>query len=291
MAERRRRIGDRKDGRLLRSLPAYHKLLPFFMPNREDACNLFEERLEIGVVDRYLRRLRAEGYKGIGFLHFLIAAYIRCCSMLPGLNRFVCGRHSHAAKDVTVVPPVKRSLSLDARESSIKLHFAPTDTILDVYRKMNDKIEELKINDASPTEAIAEILSHFPRFLLRFLFALLRMMDYHGWLPLEWEEASPYHSSVAITDLGSLRLRPAFRHLPHFGTTPVSIAFGAKSHSYEINRRGQAVHRKYIDIRLVLDERIVDGHYYAQFRQAFRYLLRHPEILEKMPGRVIDDVF
>ena len=89
----KRRFGDRKDGRLIRSLPGFARFIPYIMPSRNDATNLYEERMEVSAVDRRLRRLRVEGYKGIGILHFLIAAYIRLVSMLPGLNRFVAGRH------------------------------------------------------------------------------------------------------------------------------------------------------------------------------------------------------
>ena len=50
------------------------------------------------------------------------------------------------------------------------------------------------------------------------------------------------------------------------------------------------VNRKYVDCKLVLDERTVDGHYYAQFLQAFRYIFQHPEILETPPTKVVADV-
>ena len=134
----KRRFGDRKEGRLIRSLPALSRFIPYIMPTRNDACNLYEERFEVSAVDRRLRKLRVDGYKGIGILHFLIAAYIRLVSMLPGLNRFVVGRRIYAAHDITVVMMFKRSLAIDATETAIKVHFAPTDTIFDVSRKMNE---------------------------------------------------------------------------------------------------------------------------------------------------------
>ena len=37
MAKTRKRAGDRRDGRLLRSLPAFCKFIPFIMPTRNDA--------------------------------------------------------------------------------------------------------------------------------------------------------------------------------------------------------------------------------------------------------------
>ena len=291
MAKTRRRAGDRRDGRLLRSLPAFSKFIPYIMPTRNDAHIFYDESFEITGVDRALRRLRVEGYKGIGMLHFLIAAYIRCISMLPGINRFIAGRRIYAHDDITIVMAVKRSLSVDASETTIKVHFQPTDTILDVYRKMNEKIEEIKTSEEdNNTEEVAEALTKMPRFLLRFAIAVLRVMDYFGLIPESLIEASPFHGSMIITDLGSLRIGPVFHHIYNFGTLPVFIAFGAKRHAYEIDRHGKVVDNKYVDCKFVMDERIADGHYYSQFLQAYRYIFQHPEILEKAPSRVIEDV-
>ncbi len=237
MAKTRRRAGDRRDGRLLRSLPAFSKFIPYIMPTRNDAHIFYDESFEVSTVDRTLRRLRVEGYKGIGMLHFLIAAYIRCLSMLPGINRFIAGRRIYAHDDITIVMAVKRSLSVDATETTIKVHFQPTDTILDVYRKMNEKIEEIKTSEEdNNTEEVAETLTKMPRFLLRFAIAVLRVMDYFGLIPDSLIEASPFHGSMIITDLGSLRIGPVFHHIYNFGTLPVFIAFGAK--------RGRAYRRR-----------------------------------------------
>ena len=287
----RRRFGDRKDGRLLRSLPAYTTFTPYIMATRNDALNLYEESMEVTEVDRRLRRLRVDGYKGIGILHFMIAAYIRLVSMLPGLNRYVAGRRIYAANDITVVMTIKRALTIDATETSIKVHFEPTDTIFDVYRKMNEKIDEVKASEEhNNTEDVAEALSRLPRFILRFVIGVLRMMDYFGWLPESLVEASPFHGSLIVTDLGSLRIKPVFHHIYNFGTLPVFIAFGAKRHAYEIDRHGKVIDNKYIDTKMVLDEGIVDGHYYAQLLRAFRYMFEHPEIVETPPSKVVEDI-
>ena len=292
MSKYKRRFGDRKEGRLLRSLPAFAKFIPFIMPTRNDACNQYEEAFEVSNVDRRLRKLRVDGYKGIGILHFLIAAYIRGVSMLPGMNRFVVGRRIYARNNIEVVMTVKRSLAIDATETTIKVVFEPTDTILDVYRKMNEKIDEIKtVEGNNNTEDVAEALCKAPRFLLRFALTILRIMDYFGWLPQSLLDASPFHGSMIITDLGSLRIGPVYHHIYNFGTLPVFISFGAKRHAYELDRHGNMVDNKYVDCKFVMDERTVDGHYYAQFLQAFRYICQHPEIVETPPSKVVEDVF
>lgn len=292
MSKYKRRFGDRKEGRLLRSLPAFAKFVPFIMPTRNDACNQYEESFEMSDVDRRLRKLRVDGYKGIGILHFIIAAYIRGVSMLPGMNRFVVGRRIYARDNIEVVMTVKRSLAIDATETTIKVVFEPTDTIFDVYRKMNEKIDEIKtVEGNNNTEDVAEAMCKAPRFLLRFALTILRIMDYFGWLPQSLLDASPFHGSMIITDLGSLRIGPVYHHIYNFGTLPVFISFGAKRHAYELDRHGNMVDRKYVDCKFVMDERTVDGHYYAQFLQAFRYICQHPEIVETPPSKVVEDVF
>ena len=292
MSKYKRRFGDRKEGRLLRSLPAFAKFVPFIMPTRNDACNQYEEAFEVSDVDRRLRKLRVDGYKGIGILHFIIAAYIRGVSMLPGMNRFVVGRRIYARDNIEVVMTVKRSLAIDATQTTIKVVFEPTDTIFDVYRKMSEKIDEIKtVEGNNNTEDVAEAMCKAPRFLLRFALTILRIMDYFGWLPQSLLDASPFHGSMIITDLGSLRIGPIYHHIYNFGTLPVFISFGAKRHAYELDRHGNMVDRKYVDCKFVMDERTVDGHYYAQFLQAFRYICQHPEIVETPPSKVVEDVF
>ena len=291
MSEFARRPGDRKDGRLLRTLPAFNKFVPYIMPQRNDRFVHYEEAFEVSAVDRRLRQLRVDGYKGIGMLHFLIATYVRTVSMLPGLNRFVAGRRIYAHKDIEVVMTVKRELTIDATETTIKVRFQPTDTIFDVYRKMNEKINEIKDSDENNgTEDFAEVAAGLPRFLLRAAIGLLRMMDYFGWLPEKLTDVSPFHGSMIITDLGSLRIGPVYHHIYNFGTLPVFIAFGAKRHAYEINRQGKVIDNKYVDTKMVVDEGIVDGHYYAQLVRAFRYMFEHPEILESPPTKVVEDI-
>ena len=292
MSKYKRRYGDRKEGRLLRSLPPFNKFIPYIMPTRNDGCNQYEESFEITALDRRLRQLRVAGYKGIGILHFLIAAYIRGVSMLPGINRFVVGRRVYARDNIEIVMTVKRELALNATETTIKVVFEPTDTIFDVYRKMNEKIDEIKATaDNNNTEDVAEALTKVPRFLIRFAITVLRVMDYFGWIPQKLLNASPFHGSMIITDMGSLRIGPIYHHIYNFGTLPVFIAFGAKRHAYEIDRHGQVVDNKYVDCKFVLDERTVDGHYYAQFLQAYRYLFAHPEILESPPTKVVEDIY
>lgn len=288
----KRRFGDRPDGRRIRSLNGFYNFIPFIMPERDDALNYYEQSFEITNADRWFRRQRVEGYKGIGMLHLLIAAYIRSCAILPGLNRFVVGRRIYAHDEIEIVMTVKRELTIDASETTIKVAFQPTDTIFDVYRKMNREIDKIKSSpEANGTEAFANLFAKLPRGVIRFIIWLIKVGDYFGLLPKSLLDVSPFHGSMIITDLGSLGIGPIYHHIYNFGTLPVFVSFGAKRHVYELDRQGMPVDRKYIDAKFVLDERTVDGHYYASVFKLINRYINDPSLLELPPERVVEDIF
>ncbi len=288
----RRRSGDRCDGRIIHTLPGFNKFIPFIMKDRNDSQNFYEQSFEITNADAWFRKQRVAGYKGMGMLHLFIAAYIRSISQLPGLNRFVVGRRIYARNNIEVVMAVKRGLSIDATETTIKVEFDPSDTIYDVYNKMNAAIDEVKSDDeGNGTEDFANKFAKLPRFLVRFALWLLSVGDYFGILPKRLLDVSPFHGSMIITDLGSLGIGPIYHHIYNFGTLPVFISFGAKYHKYELDRHGNMVDNKYIDAKFVLDERTIDGHYYASVFKLMNKLIHDPSPLEVPPEIVKEDIY
>lgn len=287
----KRRFGDRKDGRLLRSLSPFYKIIPFIMKKRNDASNYFDDAVEVTETDRWLRQKRAEGYKGLGMLHLMVACYVRAVAHMPALNRFIGGQHIYARDKIEVILTVKKSMSSESDETSIKAVFSPSDTIFDVYRKLNEQIDEIKADDgANGTEQAANMLMKLPRLFLKFAVWFLEVLDYFGWLPQALVNVSPFHGSMVITDLGSVGIRPVYHHLYNFGNVPVFVAFGAKRREMELDRNGQSVERKYVDFTVVTDERICDGYYYAAAFKYLKYYLRNPAQLELPPEKVEEDV-
>ena len=289
--ERKKRFGDRCDGYRLRTLDPFYNFIPFIMSKRSDAWTLFEESVEVTETDRWLREKRREGYKGLGYLHLFIAAYVRVVSQRPMVNRFIAGRRIFAHNGIEIVMAVRRGMSSDAGETTIKVNLEPTDTVFDVYRKMEEKISEIKDGEEdNGTEAFARLATKLPRFLLKFAIWLLKVMDYFGVIPKSLLDVSPFHGSMIITDLGSLGIGPVYHHIYDFGTLPVFIAFGAKRKAVELDNDGNIVHRKYIDYKINTDERICDGYDYAMGFKHFKRYLRHPNELEVPPEQVFYDV-
>lgn len=288
----KRRFGDRKEGRLLRSLNPFYKIIPYIMVKRNDSCNQFTDEVEISGAERWLREKRAEGYKGIGMLHIFIASYVRTVAHCPGLNRFISGQRIYARRNIEVVMTVKRNMTLEAAETTIKVVFEPTDTVFDVYRKFNEKVDEIKANDGeNNTEQTAAALFKLPGLLLKFAVWFLNLLDYFDALPQALLDASPFHGSMIVTDLGSLGIPPIYHHIYNFGNLPIFLAFGAKRRAYELDKTGTPVERRYIDYKVVMDERTVDGMYYATAFKYLKYYFKNPAALELPPEEVKEDVF
>ena len=78
--KRRRRLGDRKDGRKLRTVGTITKITPYIMPYRYDACNTFADSINVARVDELCRRKVKQGMENFSMLHVILAAYIRTVS-------------------------------------------------------------------------------------------------------------------------------------------------------------------------------------------------------------------
>ena len=292
MADRyTRHMNDRREGRLLYTLPAYHRIQPYILRRRSDAVCSLSDSVEVTGVEKWLREKRAGGWANLGFLHLIIAAYVRTVSMRPGVNRFVSGRRIYARNDIEVILPVKRSASVTATETSIKVRFAPTDTVFDVYRKLTEAMDEVRADiSLSAPEKLAGTLMRFPRILLRIAMSIFRLMDYFDWLPRTWLDASPFHGSVTMLDLGSFGVPPAQAQLADFGNVPCAVSFGARRKAQEADGTPSGVERHYVDLRIACDECIPASYYFPSAVRCLKYFLGHPRPLALAPESVEEDV-
>ena len=155
--------------------------------------------------------------------------------------------------------------------------------------KEETKAEEEK-SRGNDTDITIKLLSALPGFVIKFVVWLLRNLDAIGLMPKIVNKVSPFHSSAFVTNVGSIGLNPVYHHLYEFGTTSVFMAIGKKEMVNEIDRDGNVNSRHVINIRFVLDERICDGYYYASAFKMVKRLVENPELLEKRPEQVYEDI-
>jgi len=280
-----------KRGRRIKSLDPLNAITPFIMPNRNGASNMFKATIDITEAERYLRQERLKGRKNMNMMHVFMASYVRVASQMPGINRFIRGQRVYAGKDIDIALTIKKEMKLDAQETVIQIVADPKDTLGDVYGKVNDLVEINKeAGDKNSTDKLARLLMHLPSLLLKFVVWFLKSMDYMGIMPRAITKASPFHGSMFITNVGSLGIDAIFHHLYDFGNIPIFISMGKRKNHVVVDEEGKITKRKVIDITIVTDERICDGHYYAEAFKRIKRLIANPWLLETPPEKVVEDI-
>ncbi len=292
MAEQysQRRMGDRRDGRRLRTVSPTFQLTPFIMHRPSDAINSFTDEVEVSAVEQWLLAQREQGNDSVSLLHLVIAAYVRTLAVRPALNRFISGRYLYARNRIDIILSSGRGGSADNGALAVTVRFLPTDTVQDVCRRINNTLDNVKADEESDQmDRVASTLIKTPRFILRAGVTVLQWLDYHGWMHPRWTVRSPFHGSAVISNEGSYALPSITRSINSFGSLPVSLSIGRLHSRMELDKDGHLFERKYVDYTVSFDSRIADSAYIGSAFKYFRYYLANPAELEQPPERVNDD--
>ena len=275
-------FGHRSDGRKIKTLPAFFKVIPSVMLERNDSQVLYKQDIPIKYLDEYIDNKAKDGIK-IAYMHIIYAAIVRVIAERPRLNRFVMNGTTYARNKIYVSLAIKKNLTDDGVETTTKIEYQGTETIFDIKQKLDAIIEQNKEVEANnETDKLAKTLGLIPTGLIRVAVKFLKFLDRHGLLPKAIIKASPFHTSVFLTNVGSLGIDTIYHHLYNFGTTSMFFSMGKKKKSF-IYEDEEIKEEKCITLAFVGDERNCDGYYYANsFKSLFRYL-KKPELLETAP--------
>ncbi|MBP3917734.1 MAG: hypothetical protein J6I50_01005 [Clostridia bacterium] len=286
----KRRFGDRAEGRRVRSISPMARVSPFIMKTRNTSQNYIRDEIITNHIDAYVKEKKAAGMQGFNMMYVLIAAYVRTLSQYPGLNRFIAGQEIFSRFNIEICLTIKKEMDLNSPDTVIKAEFEPDATAVEVYQKINQIIEEYRNAPGGSFDGAAKILSYMPGLLMKFVVFLLQVIDYFGFLPRFLSRLSPFHGSFFITSMGSLGIPPIYHHLYDFGNVPVFMSFGAKKHRYELQADGSTRHVPYVAYTFVMDERIVDGFYYASALRYLHKIYKNPWLLDQKPEVVVADI-
>lgn len=271
----------RKDGVRVKKVHPEYAVAPHIMSERNDALNMIEVDIPEKPIREYLNKKRKEGVK-LSHLSVITAAYTRVLAEYPLLNRFVVNKRIYARNELAVAMVVLKGGELDNGTMS-KVNLLPTDTVFDVDRKMMEYIESNReVSAVNKTDKLVATLLSIPG-LLRVGVNILKWMDNHDILPRSIIEASPFHASLTISNLASIRTNHIFHHIYNFGTTSVFITLGNMREVPKRDKDDNIYFEKCIPLGVVMDERICSGTYFAvAFRKLKKYL-KNPELLEQPP--------
>ena len=275
----------RADGYRVRGNDAMYELVPYIMPYRYDASNSVTVDIDLDLMQDYIRKCRKKGIN-MSHMSIIIAGALRIASQNPFLNRFVMNRkiyaRNHFCVSFVTLQPGKTSDTVN------KLYFNLDDDIFTVNQKVQEAIE--RTQQPTSQNALDKLMASLVRipFLVGAAVGVLKFIDKYFTLPFSIINASPFHTSLFITNLASIRTNAIYHHLYEFGTTGIFISMGQPEKKVEKN--GETVEEtKIMPLGIVTDERIANGHYYGRcFRELNRYY-RNPELLEIPPEQVVKD--
>jgi hypothetical protein len=284
-----RSFGDRYDGWRVRKVDPIFSVVPFMLRTRTDSEIFFQEKITIDHLEAFIREHKKD-MPELSLMHIIMAGMIRVISQRPHLNRFVMWNKIFARNYLSFSIAVKRSMTDEGEETLIKPYFLPSDTLQDVVRKVQLELENnQQVGQENSSDAISKVLGFLPDFLLRIVVSLIINLDKVGLMPKVLNHASPFHTSLFLTNIGSIGIESVYHHLYEIGTCGSFIAMGKKKRETSLDKEGKTKVEKSIQLKIVLDERICDGFYYAASIRMLQKVLANPASLLLPPDKVIVD--
>ena len=273
----------RSDGTKVKNMQIIEKAMPYFMPERIDAVNMFTQPVKCETLDKFILDEKKNSGVHYTYTEILMAACVRMLYERPKTNRFINNCIVYQRNTISVSMSVKKSLTDNGEELTLKFYFTGRESLEQVKKIVDNEIARNLKPDAKTHETTkaAGVLCKLPNWLFKFAMACVRFMDRHNILPKKLIHASPFHTSIFITDLRSIKLDKIYHHLYNFGTTTIFGALGKVKYVPIGDRSGNVHVEKTMDLGLVLDERVADGLYYGNSVRLLLKYLENPELLKE----------
>ena len=267
----------RKDGIRVKCDDPIYAAIPYIMPHRYDAMNMITLDIPTENMNRYRAEKRRQGFV-ISHMGLMIAAWLRTLYEFPLLNRFIVNKKIYDRTECCVGLVVLKAGDNDGTMN--KIFFDKTDDILTVQKKIDDYISaNREVENKNNTDKWARFLISVPG-LANTVVGLIRFLDKHGLLPKAVINASPFHVSLCVSNLASIRTNHIYHHCYDFGTTSIFITMGNLREVPFREKGNEIVFKRCMPLGVVMDERICSGHYFAQAFERMKQYFEDPALLE-----------
>lgn len=280
---------NRYDGRRLRTISPFVKIIPYIMPKRSDAHVFSKMVVETDKINAYIREKYKNGLR-LTYLHLFIAVFVRVIAQRPKLNRFVMNNKYYARNRIWISMAIKRTLKDEGEETTVKFSFTGRENIFEIAEIIDKVIKENKsAAKGNDTDRLAHYIMSLPNILVKMLMGIIRQMDKWNLLPGTLIEASPFHTTMFITYLKSIKLDYVYHHIYDFGNTGIFISLG-KEKKVPVVQKNEVVIKRVCEMGIAIDERICDGLYLSNSVKLIEKYLTDPYLLEERLEEIVNDV-
>ena len=280
----------RADGNKIKNLTSMQRIMPFLFKTRTESLVYSPESVDFTKAREYIKNKNKElPDLNLGTFHLIIAALLRTIAEYPYLNRFICGKRLFARNYISFSFVVLQSLDDKIDETQAKVFLAPEDTLFQVVEKVNEIVSYCRENGIKEDDKLMDFVAKLPSPIITLIAYFLRKFNDWGMLPKSYIDTDPLFTSVFISNLGSLGHNALNHHLYEWGTASIFLTMGRLTKENSNPSQKDSTSKWTLDLKLTADERIAYGHYLVKAMKYFQYLIKHPEILEKPPERVVVD--
>ncbi|MDO4552165.1 MAG: 2-oxo acid dehydrogenase subunit E2 [Bacillota bacterium] len=245
------------------------------MDKRYDAMNMITLDIPVEPMQGYINSKRGQGC-AISHMGLVVAAYLRTAAEYPRLNRFIVNKRIYQRNEFHVAMVVLKPGHEDSTMSKVRFEF--TDDVFMVQKKIDEYVGQNREEQSNSTDRLAQILINTPGLLSIGIWAI-KWLDRRGWLPRAIIDASPFHTSLTISNLASIRTNHIYHHCYEFGTTSVFITLG-NLREVPVREKGKVVFKRSLPLGVVMDERICSGQYFANACKSIYRYLADPSLME-----------
>lgn len=272
-----KRFRDRKDGIRVR-ISGFDKFLYLLKPRRSEAEVYISKKIDVSDLVKYMEKKKKDNEE-ITYFHLFSTAVAKLVYNKPYLNRFIMGSNKYERNEVTLSFVAKTKFEDDAKELLKVIKIEDDDNVDTISKKIFGSVRKIRSNEISHTDDFVNSLSKLPGMVMSIIVWFVKKLDRFDLLPKSLTENSIYHSSVLISNLGSIHCDGIYHNLTNFGTNSILLTIGEiKEEACVIDGK---IDKRYIcDFGITLDERIADGVYFAKSLNLLEYILNNPSMLE-----------
>ncbi|MGE4584253.1 MAG: 2-oxo acid dehydrogenase subunit E2 [Sphaerochaeta sp.] len=278
-------MSKRNDAVRVYDIPAYKQIFPYIMPKRTDSLVYQNMVLDLSGTVRFIKQHKSPEGRSYRVFEVFLAAILRTMALRPELNRFVSNYQYWQRNELSLNFVVKEDYTDEAPEHSMPIYFKANMTLDEISAIINTAITKQREPASSNfTDQAILFFLKFPRPIIRLIVGTARMLDRNGKAPKALRDADGLHTSLFVSNMGSIGLGGGspHHHLYEWGTTSVFVTMGVLKRTRFLTD-GKTATRDTMEVGFTVDERITDGFYFTKSIKLFQELLQNPELLLERP--------
>lgn len=280
-------FGDRKDGKR-EKMNGFDRFLYYLKPKRSEAEVYISKKIDVTNLVRYMERKKKDN-ENLTYFQMFMVSIAKLIYNRPKLNKFIIGGNKYMRNEVALSFVAKTKIDDESKELMAVVRADKSDNLDSLSKKIYDCVKKIRSNKESQADGVVKWLGKLPKVIMAFIVWMIKRLDNLDLLPRSLTKDSIYHSSVLVSNLGSIHCGGIYHNITNFGTNSIVVTIGEIKEEAVV-KDGKVVSRYMCEFGITLDERIADGVYYAKCVNLLEYILDNPELLEdRVDAKIVND--